>query len=128
MHFQGPNLIIPFWQGTGFFVSIALLGFAFGHKKAVREELLKQPDFDKTQPPWKQPAVYAKAKLKARDHLPAYWYFGNVQASFVFSIIAVLTDYTGRSPLCQAAEVSCAIIGVVCALMYFKLRIKSNAT
>lgn len=106
-------------QGLAFFVSVLLLGFAYGHEKVLRRLILQEPDFDRSKAPWTQPDCYARVKIKARDYFPKYWYWGNIRAALVFCLLALLTDLSGASGACRAGELAAGLIAVTNALLFF---------
>ena len=105
-------------QGAAFFVSICIIGFAWGHEKVIRSLLPKESDYDPAKPAWSQTECHARVKIKSRDFFPKYWYWGNIRASLIFCLICLFTDLSGTSGTCRAGELAAGIIAVVNAIMF----------
>ncbi|MGH9550797.1 MAG: hypothetical protein ACRD3W_15555 [Terriglobales bacterium] len=104
----GNPLVIAFCQGTAFFVSILLIGFVYGHETVIKHFLSLDLDFNKKKPSWQQPELYARAKMKARDYFPLYWYWGNVRSAMLFWVLALVSSVDVRMP--GAPEIAAAVI------------------
>ena len=95
-------------QGAAFFISICIIGLVWGHETVIRHFLVKEPDYDKSKPPWNQPECYKRAKEKSRIFFPLYWYWGNIRSALVFWLFAVLT--TAELGQVSPAELSAGAI------------------
>jgi len=104
-------------QGAAFFISIFLIGFVWGHEKVIHCILVKEPDYDKKKPPWRQQECYKRAKAKARRFFPLYWYWGNIRSALVFWVLAILS--TAESGAVSAPELAAGMIMLANLVLLF---------